>query len=136
MDELPIGRVGVVIAVAPERELDPRALALDPANRDTAKAVLDSTGLKPQAQDGAAQAVGVGGLKEQAMPIRFAPKTPRAVARDSWMPFLVQRAAAELKRNKILRQEGWLMARRHCRRKRRTDRFGKQADRHGTSLLD
>ena len=67
VDELPIGRVGVVVGVAPERELNPRALTLDPANRDTAKAVLDPVGLKPQAQDRVAQAVGVIRLQEQAV---------------------------------------------------------------------
>ena len=65
MNELPIGRVGVVIAVTPERELYPRAFALDPANRDTAEAVLHPAGQKSQAEDRAAQAVRVICLQEQ-----------------------------------------------------------------------
>jgi len=49
-DELSIGGIGFVIAVAPERDLNPNALALDPANRDTAQAALHTVGMKSQAQ--------------------------------------------------------------------------------------
>lgn len=66
LDELPIGREGIIIGLAPERELYPNALALDLANRDTAKSVLHASGPKAQAKERAAQALGVIYLQEQA----------------------------------------------------------------------
>ena len=81
MDELAVGREGVVIAAPPERQLYPRALALNPANRDTAKAVLDSLGLKPQANDCVTQARGVICLQEQTFLADVTgPEAPQIVA--------------------------------------------------------
>jgi hypothetical protein len=44
----PIIRAGVVICMAPERELNPRARALDLTNRDTARAVLNPADMTTQ----------------------------------------------------------------------------------------
>jgi hypothetical protein len=81
VDELPIGRVGFVIAVAPECELNPNALAPDSANRSTAKAVLHPPGKKPQNKDRVAQAVRVVRVEEKAFLTHVTgPEAPQVVA--------------------------------------------------------
>jgi hypothetical protein len=56
-DELPIDKVGTVVAAPPKRELNPHALSGDLTDRGSAQRTGDTVGVEAQAEDGARQAI-------------------------------------------------------------------------------